>query len=207
MQQGTVISVNTGQVRPVHIAGRRIATALFKQPVDHAVSVGPLGLAGDEQADPTVHGGVSKAVYALPAEHYPYWQAQRAQSLPGLLDDRLPWGALGENLTLSGLTESELWVGDRLVFHAAAPAPSGAPAAPACELVVTEPRLPCFKFNAAMGWPQAGRSMVHSGRCGWYLSVARGGVVQAGMVFAVVAGPRQLPVLALLRVRAARAAV
>lgn len=196
----TLVSVNTGVVRHAVIAGRRVATAFVKQPVDGSLDVGPLGLAGDEQADPTVHGGTAKALYAFPSEHYPFWRAQRRSARPDDLDAPLPWGAFGENLTLTGVVETDLWIGDRLVFAAAN-------ATPGCELVVTEPRLPCFKFNAAMGWPQAARCMVQSTRCGWYLSVASPGRLQAGMAFMLLPGPRQMPLLALLRSRAARAAV
>jgi len=102
-----------------------------------------MGLAGDEQADPTVHGGLAKAVYAYPIEHYGFWSEQRRAIG---LSAELPLGSLGENLTIEGLLESTLLVSDRLVF-------------PACELRVTQPHKPCLKFVATMGDPQAARSV------------------------------------------------
>ncbi len=145
-----LLSVNTGRVRPLQIQGRRIMTAIGKTPVDGPVGVARLGLAGDEQADPSVHGGLSKAVYAWPAEHYPWWQQQRQQAGVSLFDEPLPPGFAGENLTLTGLLEAQVWVGDELHF-------------PDCVLRVAAPREPCFKFNAVMGFAQAGRAMALAG--------------------------------------------
>jgi MOSC domain-containing protein YiiM len=145
------------------------------------VAVEALGLAGDEQADLTVHGGLAKAVYAYPTEHYGFWR-ERRRTL-GLADD-LPNGSLGENLTVQGLLESELFVGDVLRF-------------PDCELRVTQPRKPCHKFVAVMGDLQAARAMVQSGYCGFYLAVDRPGTLEAGQSFELVAGPRETPLMAL----------
>jgi hypothetical protein len=112
------------------------------RPAPGRVAVGPLGLEGDEQADLSVHGGLSKALYAYPAAHYPFWQTVRAQARVALWDEALPPGAMGENLTIEGLDEARLWIGDRLVL-------------PDCVLAVSEPRLPCAKFGAALGFLQA----------------------------------------------------
>ena len=103
-------------------------TAIGKRPVDGPRAVLPLGIEGDEQADLTVHGGPSKAVYAYPSEHYPFWQTVRAQAR-ALWDEPLAPGSLGENLTLAGVLESQLWIGDVLRF-------------PGCALAVSEPRFP-----------------------------------------------------------------
>jgi MOSC domain-containing protein YiiM len=153
------------------------------------VAVRLLGIEGDEQADLSVHGGTSKAVYAYPSEHYPFWQTVRAQARVALWDEQLAPGALGENLTLSGLLESELWIGDRLRL-------------PGCLLGVSEPRFPCFKFNAAMGFAQAGKLMVQSGYCGSYLAVIEPGVVAAGDAIELIPGPREVGLRELFKARA-----
>ena len=186
-----VQQVNLGTVRDTLINGRRVATAMAKRAVTGAVVVQPLGLQGDEQADLTVHGGLSKAVYAYPQEHYAFWQTVRAQARVSLWDEPLPSGSLGENLTLSGLLESQLWIGDRLVL-------------PGCVLVVSEPRMPCGKFAAAMGFPQAVKLMAQSGYCGSYLAVHQPGVVQAGDAIELQPGPREVNLLDLFRSRARR---
>lgn len=175
-----ILSVNTARALPRLIQCRRVVTAIGKQPVAGPVLVGPLGLAGDEQADPSVHGGLSKAVYAYPQLHYPFWQTVRAQAKAAAPDAVLPPGFLGENLTIEGLDESRLWIGDRLRL------PSG------CELAVTEPRKPCFKFNAVMGFPQASKLMNQSGYCGTYLAVMQTGTVQSGDEVELVPGPREV---------------
>lgn len=175
-----ILSVNTARALPRLIQGRQVVTAIGKQPVAGPVAVGPLGLAGDEQADPSVHGGLSKAVYAYPQLHYPFWQTVRAQAKAAAPDAVLPPGFLGENLTIEGLDESRLWIGDRLRL------PSG------CELAVTEPRRPCFKFNAVMGFPQASKLMNQSGYCGTYLAVMQTGTVQAGDEVEILPGPREV---------------
>ena len=174
-----LLSVNTARVDNRLIQGRQVATAIGKRPVSGPVAVGALGLAGDEQADLSVHGGQSKAVYAYPVLHYPFWQTVRAQAKVAAADEALPYGALGENLTIEGLDESQLWIGDRLRL-------------PGCELVVSEPRQPCFKFNAAMGFAQASSLMIQSGYCGAYLAVLHTGTLQAGDEIALTPGPREV---------------
>lgn len=176
-----VLSVQVGQARKVQIAGRSILTAIHKTAVFGPVAVKPLGLQGDEQADPSVHGGLDKAVYAYPAEHYAFWREARRQAGVADIDDALPFGSMGENLTLSGLLETDVWVGDVLRF-------------PQCVLRVSQPREPCYKFNAAMGFNTAVKTMGQSGFCGFYLSVDEAGSVQAGEAFELVPGPRQLSI-------------
>ncbi len=184
-----LLSVNRATARTVRISGRDVLTAIYKQAVDGAVEVGPMGLQGDEQADLTVHGGLSKAVYAYPSEHYPFWQTVRAQAQAALWDEALQPGAMGENLTLSGLLENQVWVGDLLRFNH-------------CALAVSEPRQPCFKFNAAMGFNQAAKLMVQSGWCGFYLAVRVPGRIQAGESFELIPGPRDVGIPELFRSRA-----
>lgn len=174
-----VRSVQVAQARKVTIAGRSLLTAIYKTPVAGPVGVGVLGLEGDEQADLSVHGGLEKAVYAYPAEHYDFWRAARAQAGVSGIDAELNPGALGENLTLQGLLETDVWVGDVLRFAN-------------CVLRVSQPREPCFKFNAAMGFNTAVKTMAKSGFCGFYLSVDTPGKIQAGEPFALVPGPRQV---------------
>lgn len=177
----TVASVQVAQARKVVIDGRAILTAIHKTAVQGPVAVQPLGLQGDEQADLSVHGGLEKAVYAYPAEHYAFWREARLHA--GLADiaTALPHGSMGENLTLSGLLESGVWVGDVLRF-------------PQCVLRVEQPREPCYKFNAAMGFNTAVKTMAQSGFCGFYLSVDTPGSVQAGQDFELVAGPRHVSI-------------
>jgi MOSC domain-containing protein YiiM len=184
-----ILRVSTGVVRPVSMNGRLVPTATAKLPIDGPVAVGRLGLAGDEQADLTVHGGPSKAVYAYPSEHLPFWQTVRAQARVGLWDEALPPGLLGENLLLEGLLETDLWVGDRLQL-------------PNCTLAVSEPRFPCHKFVAVMGFKQAGKLMVQSGFCGSYLQVIETGTLQAGDAIELQPGPREVNIRELFRSRA-----
>lgn len=176
-----VLSVNTGHARPLGVGNRHVLSAIGKTPVTGPVSVGRLGLQGDEQADPSVHGGLDKAVYAYPAEHRPFWQAQRRQAGVSLFDEALPPGFMGENLSIEGLLEHEVWIGDELHF-------------PGCVLRVTAPREPCYKFSAVMGLATAGRLMVEQLCPGFYLAVAQTGHIEAGQVFTLRPGTRGLRV-------------
>lgn len=185
-------SLNVSLARAVEIDGQPVMTGIFKRSVDGPVEVRTMGLAGDEQADPSVHGGLTKAVYAYPIEHYPFWQTVRAQAQVAAWDEALPHGALGENLTLSGLLESQVCIGDLLRF-------------PGCELAVSEPRFPCFKFNAAMGFKQAAKLMAQNAWCGFYLAVRTPGRLQAGESFELIPGPREVGIQELFRARMSRA--
>lgn len=187
-----IASVNVARASALEIQGRRVLSAIGKRPVDGPVVVRALNLDGDEQADLSVHGGLAKAVYAYPVEHYPFWQTVRAQARVAAWDEPLPHGALGENLTVEGLTESQVWVGDRLRF-------------PDCELLVSEPRYPCFKLNAALGFAHAVKLMAQSAWCGYYLAVRTGGTLRAGDSFELVPGPREVGIQELFRSRMARA--
>lgn len=172
-----LLSVQIGAARRVKMGERSILTAMGKQPVPGNVPVMPLGLMGDEQADLSIHGGLEKAIYAYPSEHYSFWSDARLSAAVSPFDDLLQPGLLGENLTLGGLLESDVWAGDVLQF-------------PNCALAVTIPREPCHKFNAAMGFAQASRLMATSGFCGFYLSVREAGSISAGESFELVAGRR-----------------
>ena len=176
-----VVSVNTGAVRPLRIGSRNVPSGIGKAAVTGPVAVMPLGLLGDEQADLSVHGGLDKAVYAYPLAHYALWEAQRRQQGASLFNDALPMGFMGENLTIDGLLETEVWIGDLLHF-------------PGCSLRVTAPREPCHKFNAVMGLRDAGRTMVEQLCPGFYLSVAQPGPIEAGQAFTLEPGTRGLRV-------------
>jgi MOSC domain-containing protein YiiM len=184
-------SVNVSLARRVDINGRAVMTAIGKRSVAGSVAVNPMGLAGDEQADLTVHGGLSKAVYAYPSEHYSFWKTVRAQAKVSLWDEALPPGFMGENLTLSGLLESEVFIGDVLRFAD-------------CQLAVSEPRYPCFKFNAAMGFKHASQLMAANAWCGFYLAVRVPGSIQAGEAFEMLPGPREVGITELFRARMAK---
>lgn len=174
-----LLSLQIASAQRMQIDGRAILSAIHKRPVVGPVAVAALGLQGDEQADLSVHGGLSKAVYAYPAEHYPFWCAARADAGVAASDEALAFGSVGENLTLQGLLETEVWVGDVLKF-------SG------CALRVTEPRQPCYKFNAMMGFATASKVMAQQGYCGFYLAVQQLGTLRAGDEFELVPGPRRL---------------
>jgi MOSC domain-containing protein YiiM len=184
-----VVSVNRARCERVAIDGRSVLTGIHKRACTGPVAVGTLGLDGDEQADPSVHGGPSKAVYAYPVEHYGFWQTVRAQVGVADWHHALPHGAIGENLTLQGLAEDQLWIGDRLRL-------------PGCMLVVSEPRFPCFKFAHAMGFAQAPKMMAQSGYCGAYLAVLQSGHVAAGDDVELLPGPREVGLRELFMSRA-----
>lgn len=189
-----ILSVNTAMAQRVTVAdGRTILTAHGKRAVGPGVSVavGPLGLDGDEQADPTVHGGRGKAVYAYPHEHYAFWKTVRSQARLQLWDEDPTPGLMGENLTITGLLETHAWIGDRLRF-------------PNCILAISEPRMPCSKFDAVMGFKQASKMMAQSGFCGFYLSVTVEGSLQTGEEGEVVPGPRQVSIAEAFRSKVGR---
>ena len=177
-----LLSVNTGLSRPLRVAGgRSVLSAIGKAPLTGAVPVAAMGLQGDDQADPSVHGGLDKAVYAYPVEHLAFWERERREQGVSLFDESLPFGFMGENLSITGLLESKAWIGDTLHF-------------PDCALRVTAPREPCFKFTAVMGFAQAGKRMMEQDCPGFYLSVVRAGHIESGQVFTLEPGQRGLSV-------------
>lgn len=155
-----LICVCVGLPRGVVWKGKPVTTGIFKQPVTGRVMLRSLNLDGDRQADLTVHGGAEKAVYAYPMEHYPYWR----QQLP---HHDLPWGAFGENLTVEGLSETTVNIGDRFRMGSA-------------EVMVTQPRFPCFKLNIKFGQDDMVKRFLESGLSGIYFSVVQEGEIGAG---------------------------
>lgn len=158
--QRRVVSVNVGLPRHVSWQGRELWTGIFKEPVTGAVQIRRHQMAGDGQADLSVHGGPWKAVYAYPEEHYAFWAEELAES-------DLAWGHFGENLTLEGLREDDVRIGDRFRMGSA-------------ELVVTQPRTPCVKLAARFGRADMVKRFEQSGRSGFYLAVAEEGELEAG---------------------------
>ncbi|WP_374593556.1 MOSC domain-containing protein [Aquabacterium sp.] len=179
-----LLSINTARAAPLVIEGRRVMSGIGKRSASsldapERLAVKPLGIDGDEQVDACVHGGLSKAVYAYPSEHYPFWQTVRAQAQVAGWDEPLPHGMMGENLTLSGLLEGDVWVGDVLRFAD-------------CTLAVSEPRRPCYKFQHVMGFKHALKMMAQSGFSGFYLAVRVPGTLAAGESFELIPGPREV---------------
>ncbi len=156
-----LISIQTGALRPaIALDGQQIITGIYKEPIAGRVQVHRLSLEGDKQAALLHHGGPDKAVYAYPSEHYPYWMKELSQQ-------NLPWGAFGENFTTEGLDEKNVCIGDRFTVGTA-------------EVVVTQPRTPCYKLNMKFGREDMSDLYWASRRSGFYLGVLREGEVWAG---------------------------
>jgi MOSC domain-containing protein YiiM len=154
-----LISVNVGMPREVPWNDITISTGIYKSPVAGEVKVGQLNLAGDGQADLTVHGGPDKAVYAYPAEHYGFWRDEFPET-------PLTWGYFGENLTTTGLREDSIHIGDQLKIGSAI-------------FTVTQPRLPCYKLAMRFGRDDIIKRFLASRRSGFYLSVLEEGALSS----------------------------
>src|SRR5579864_6661567 len=166
-----IISLNVARPRLTVYNGNTINTGMFKQSVSGPVALRTLNLDGDQQADLAVHGGPNKAVYGYPSEHYGVWR----EELPGT---NLPWGMFGENFTTEGLFERDMHIGDRLQIGSAI-------------IVVRQPRIPCYKLAAKFRRNDILARFLRSGRSGFYFSVEREGVVQAGDSFALLSRESQ----------------
>jgi MOSC domain-containing protein YiiM len=175
-----LVSVNTGLPREVMWHGKNVTTAIFKEQVKGRVALRKLNLDGDRQADLTVHGGEYKAVYCYPIVHYDYWKRE----LPGR---DLPMAIFGENFTTDGLLEHSIHLGDRLSVGSA-------------EVVVTQPRLPCYKLGVRFQSDDMVKRFLASGRTGFYFAVTREGEVGAGDEITVIArDPNAVPVSEITR--------
>src|SRR5215467_815364 len=154
-----LLSINVGLPREIEWKRKVVRTSIFKAPVTGRVRVSKLNVEGDQQSDLTVHGGVDKAVYAYPSEHYPFWRRE----LPGM---DLPWAVFGENFTTEGLFEENVRIGDRLRIGSA-------------EFMITQPRMPCFKLGIRFNRPDMVKRFLQSGRSGFYCAVLKEGDVAA----------------------------
>ncbi len=180
-----LLSLNVGLPRQVPWHGTQVTTSIFKEPVAGRVALRTLNLDGDRQSDLTVHGGPAKAVYCYPIAHYEYWKAQ----LPG---HPLPMGVFGENFTVESPLEDDVHIGDRFAVGSA-------------ELVVTQPRLPCYKLGIRFASDDMVRRFLASGRTGYYVAVAREGEAGAGDAIAWLSrDPAAVPVSAITRLYIAK---
>lgn len=179
-----LLSISSGKVMPLfgshHPNYSTVASAINKQPISTLAAPAPveiarLGVAGDEQADPSVHGGIEKAIYVYPIEHYAFWNELLSRETKKLVE--LPLGAFGENFTIEGLLETEIFVGDQMQVGD-------------LQFTVVKLREPCFKFNAKMGYKGAAKAMLQSGFSGWYLRVNQTGPLSAGAEIQVLPGQR-----------------
>lgn len=178
-----LISVNTGLPREVLWHGRRVSTGIFKKPVQNRVALRKLNLDGDRQADLSVHGGANKAVYCYPLTHYGYWKRE-------LSDRDLPMGIFGENFTLDSFSEESIYLGDRFSVGSA-------------EVIVTQPRLPCYKLGIRFEADDMVKRFFSSGRTGFYLAAAKEGEVGAGDEMTIVGSdPNRVPVSEITRLYA-----
>jgi MOSC domain-containing protein YiiM len=155
-----LVSVNVGLPQEVIVGDKIVRTSIWKNPVEGRVHVSKLNLDGDQQSDLSVHGGVDKAVYLYPSEHYSYWRTQ----LPGV---ELPWGVFGENFTTENILEDQIKIGDRLRIGSA-------------EFMVTQPRMPCFKLGIRFNRRDMVKRFLESKHTGFYLAVFREGEVEKG---------------------------
>lgn len=155
-----LVAISVGRPQELQWHGQGVQTSIFKTPVSHGVHVTRTNIAGDQQSDLSVHGGPEKAVYAYPAEHYDFWRRE-------LPDAEFAWGAFGENFTTEGLLEDEVWIGDRYRVGTT-------------ELVVTQPRMPCYKLAVRFDRVEMVKHFLKSRRSGFYLAVTLEGEVTAG---------------------------
>jgi MOSC domain-containing protein YiiM len=162
--------------------GRTVSTAIFKEPVSGPVLLHQFNLEGDQQADLSVHGGPTKVVYAYPCEHYDFWRSE-------LPETELDWGMFGENLTTEGLDEESVHIGDVFQLGTA-------------RLVVTEPRMPCFKLTIRFDREDMASRFLLSQRSGFYFGVEQQGTVEAGDRFKLLsADPQGLKVADVVRLK------
>lgn len=180
-----IVSISVATISPLfgidHPDYKTVNSGIKKLPVStledaEPIKVTKVGLEGDEQADFSVHGGLEKAIYAYPSEHYAFWnellQRETKRAAP------IGCGFVGENLSIEGFSESDVWVGDIWQIGEV-------------ELQVTKLREPCFKFNARMAYKGSSKAMIQSGKSGWYLHVNQGGWIKAGDCITVIPGRRE----------------
>ena len=180
-----LISINAGKVAPLftnqHPDHAVVMSGIKKSSISNLdqanpVDINTLGVMGDEQADLSVHGGLDKAIYVYPHEHYPFWNELLSRELKTPFD--LQPGAMGENFTITGLLEMDVFVGDTLQIGD-------------LEFIVTKLREPCFKFNAKMRYKGAAKAMLQSGYCGWYMRIITPGKLMAGSTINLQPGKQE----------------
>jgi len=183
-----LLTISAGKVMPLfgnhHPDYKSVASAIHKKSISTLenptlIEITSLGVKGDEQADLSVHGGIEKAIYVYPAEHYAFWNALLTRETKKSVE--LHHGGIGENFTIEGLLETEVFVGDRLQIGE-------------LEFAVTKLREPCFKFNAAVRYKVASKAMLQSGFSGWYLRVLKTGTLSASAQITVIPGPREISI-------------
>jgi len=152
-----VISVNVGLPIKVNFGKEIVNTAIFKNPIKHRIKLYKLNLEGDKQADLTVHGGIDKAVYSYPSEHYRFWKKE-------IKDFEYSWGTFGENLTTEGLLEDLVNIGDQFQIGSA-------------KVIATQPRMPCYKLAVRFGRMDIIRRFMASERSGIYFKVEEEGEI------------------------------
>ncbi len=180
-----LLSISIGKVVPLfgnhHPDYKSVASAIHKKSISNlqnpiTVQINHLGVKGDEQADLSVHGGIEKAIYVYPSEHYAFWNKLLTRETKKPV--HLEHGAIGENFTIEGLLETDVFVGDRLFIGD-------------LEFVVVKLREPCFKFNATLGYKGSVKAMLQSGFSGWYLRVLKTGNLSAGASITLIPGIRE----------------
>lgn len=181
-----ILSISVGTIAPLfgidHPDHKSVQSAIKKEPVSTlshpaAIQVKRIGIEGDEQSDFSVHGGLEKAIYAYPSEHYSFWNELLQREAKRI--DPIGHGFVGENLSIEGFLEKDVWVGDIWRIGDV-------------ELQVSKLREPCFKFNARLGYKGSAKAMVQSGKCGWYLQVNQIGTIKAGDQIEVIPGKRHI---------------
>ena len=172
-----ILSVNVGQPRRIaSVRGRPLMSAIGKAPVDGRVRVEGVNVAGDDQADRSVHGGPDKAVYVYAREDSDWWEE--------VLGVEVVNGMFGENLTLEGLDVSGAVIGERW-------------RAGTVELELCQPRIPCAKLGVRFGTPKMLRAFAQASRPGGYLRIIREGELAAGDEVTVLSRPDHGVTLAL----------
>jgi MOSC domain-containing protein YiiM len=180
MLSGRILSVNVSSPKQVQVGQATVLTSIFKLPVEGRVAVRRHNIAGDRQSDLTVHGGPNKAVYGYPQEHYPFWREQ-------LPDMDLPHGMFGENLTMEGLTEDTVHIGDDFRVGSSV-------------LRVTQPRMPCYKLGIRFGRTDMVKRFWVSGRSGIYFSIVQeGDLAAADPIERIAEGPENVSVADVVR--------
>jgi MOSC domain-containing protein YiiM len=171
-----IVSLNVGLPRTVVMDGKQVTTGIFKEPIAGHIAMRRLNFDGDRQADLGNHGGVNKAIYLYPYEHYAFWTEELGQN-------ELPWGSFGENVTTEGLNEREIRIGDRLRVGSAV-------------VMITQPRMPCFKLAGKFGLEDLPRRFLASGRTGFYAAVSQEGLAGTADPIEVVFRDERNPTVA-----------